>query len=195
MKTPVLGMFFLCGVSILRGQATPTASRSFDLQAGGGVSLVDPDYYPRRFKGGALYATMDFGNHFGAEIDFHQAKDPEGVAFERTYEVGVRYHRTYGRFAPYAKGLYGRGIFQYVFDTYSSTGAVLTRVAGPSLAYNEFVAGAGTDFQLLRYLNLRVDYEYQTWKSFQPKGLTPQVLTFGVAYHFPGGLAKGSRFK
>ncbi len=195
MKTPVLGMFFLCSVSMLRGQATPTASRSFDLQIGGGYALVDSDYYTQRFRGGAIYATVDFGNHFGAEVDFRDAVPPQGPGYEKTYEIGARYHRTYGRFEPYVKGLYGRGVFQYVFDTYDSTGVVIARQAGPSLAYNEFVVGGGTDYRLLRFLNLRADYEYQTWKSFEPHGLTPQALTFGVAYHFPGGMAKGNRFK
>jgi hypothetical protein len=70
-----------------------------------------------------------------------------------------------------------------------------TTVLG-SLAYNEFLAGGGVDYRLLRFLNVRADYEYETWRGFSSTGgLTPQLLTIGVAYHFPGGLAKGRRFK
>ena len=31
--------------------------------------------------------------------------------------------------------------------------------------------------------NLRVDFESQRWLSFPPHGLTPNVFSFGIAYH------------
>lgn len=186
MKTKVFGLMFATGFSSLMfGQASPTASKTFDLQAGAGLNLADSDYGSKVYRGAAVYATLDFSSHFGGEIDFHQATSQLDKTYERTYEIGVRYHRTYGRFVPYAKGLYGRGVFNFVF------GDVLLA----SLAYNEFALGAGTDYRLLPWLNLRADYEYQMWHNFPPNGLTPQVLTLGAAYHFPGELKKGERFR
>jgi hypothetical protein len=197
MKRSVLGASLLVfGSAALYGQATSTASRRFDLQAGGGFTIVKSDYYPQAFKGGAVYATLDFTYHFGAEIDFRQADASQDPTYERTYEIGGRYHREYGRFEPYAKGLYGRGVFNFVDDTYDPvTGKMTSSKVVANLAYNEFAVGGGTDFHVLPWLNVRADYEYQIWHSFPPHGLSPQVLTFGVAYHFPGGLKKGRRFK
>jgi hypothetical protein len=185
MKTSVFGLLFLFFSGFLQGQATPTASKTFDLQVGGGFVLDHGDYGNEWSRGGGVYATLDFSPHLGAEIDFRQADYPSSAQYERTYEVGARYHRTYGPFSPYAKGMYGRGVFNFVYN-----GLVVA-----NLAYNEFVFGGGTDLAVLPWLNVRADYEYQMWHSFPPKGLSPQVLTIGVAYHFPGGLQKGRRFR
>ena len=173
------------GPLTLHGQATSTASRRFDLQAGGEFVYGSSDYYPQKFKGAGVYATLDFTKHLGAEIDFRQADSPVDAGYERTYEAGVRYHRNYGRFVPYVKGMYGRGVFNFIYDN-----QVIA-----NLAYNEAVIGAGTDYRLLPWLNLRADYEYQRWFKFSSTGLSPQMVSVGVAYHFPGGLQKGRRFR
>ena len=156
--------------------------------------MVKSDYYPQTFRGGAIYATLDFKPHFGVEVDFRLAKAQQDPAYEKTYEVGARYHRTYGRLSPYGKVMYGRGVFNYVDDTYDSKGNITSSVVLANLAYNEFAFGGGADFRVLPFLNVRGDYEYQMWRSFPVNGLTPQLLTIGVAYHFPGGLRKGRRF-
>jgi hypothetical protein len=186
MKTSVFGFFLVaCSFGSLHAQAAPTASKRFDFQAGGGFVLDYSDYGTRAYRGVAAYTTLDFSTHFGGEFDFHQANSPVDKTYERTYEMGGRYHRAYGRFSPYAKVMYGRGVFNFVTD-----GQVVA-----NLAYNEIVFGGGTDFRVTPWLNVRGDYEYQMWHSFPPNGLTPQLLTFGIAYHFPGGLKKGERFR
>jgi opacity protein-like surface antigen len=186
MKTRLAGLaFLLCGAGVAFGQASATATRTLDLQVGGGFNLANSDFETNNmFRGGTIYASADFRHHLGAEIDFHQANSPTDSVYERTYEIGASYHREYGRFVPYGKVMYGRGVFN--FPTFGTIQA--------NLAFNEFSFGGGVDFHLLRFLNLRGDYEYQDWHSFKPNGLTPQVLTIGVAYHFPGGLGKGHRF-
>jgi opacity protein-like surface antigen len=185
MKTPVAGFaILLCFAGVAWGQAVPTATRGVDLQVGGGFVLDHSDFETKMFRGGAFYASADFQHHLGVELDFHQANSPTDTVYERTYEGGVRYHREYGRFVPYGKVMYGRGVFN--FPTFGTIQA--------NLAFNEFSFGSGADFHLLSRVNLRADYEYQDWHRFQPNGLTPQVLTIGVAYHFPGGLGKGRRF-
>lgn len=163
------------------GQATSTADRRFDFQAGGGFTLIRPDY-SGYIKGFALYTTLDFSSHFGGEFVFHQGRSSNGNKIaERTYEIGPRYYRTYGRYKPYVKAMYGRGVFNFPYDE-------------ANLAYNLFAAGVGVDYALLDRVNLRADYEYQHWLSFQGSGLTPMLFTVGVAYHFPGRLERGQHY-
>jgi hypothetical protein len=169
-----------CASSLLHAQAKYTASRAGDLQVGVDFVAGQSDY-DGTLKGVGLYTTFDFTNHFGAEFDLHQANMPEYQEYERTYELSGRYYRNYGRLAPYVKGTYGRGVLNF-------------KLGQANLAYNLFAIGGGADFRLTRYLNLRGDYEYQFWSSFPPNGLTPQLLTIGVAYHFPGGLRRGKHY-
>lgn len=185
--TSGLGSLILLSVTVpVLGQAAATASKRYDLQVGAEFVLNHSDYQNTNlFKGFGAYSTLDFTSHFGAEIDFHQADSSQTPQYERTYEIGGRYHRSYGRFYPYVKVLYGRGVFNFTYN-----GAVVA-----NLAYNESVLGAGTDIDLLPWLKLRADYEYQTWFGFPPQGLSPMLFSVGVAYHFPTELKKGRRFK
>ncbi len=184
-KAMVLGFCILGSVAAAAcGQATTTASRTFDLQAGVDYVYDKSDYYPTAEHGYGIYSTLDFRPHFGAEVDFRQANESDH-SYERTYEIGGRYFRNYGRLTPYLKALYGRGVFNFIYNG--------TAVA--NLAYNEYSLGGGVDYRVLPYLNIRGDYEYQNWFGFPAHGLTPQLVTIGVAYHFPGGLKRGQRFK
>ncbi len=156
----------------------PTATRAGDLQVGVGYSSANSDYIPARVQGFALYSSFDFLNHFGVEVDFHQLNQSGGDLYERTYEAGGRYIRHWGRATPYIKGLFGRGVLNYP-NNYAN------------LAYNMAVGGGGMDIGVHKRFNIRLDAEYQTWFSGAgiPNGLTPLVLTGGVAYHFgPGKL-------
>lgn len=167
--------------TFLNAQATATASRVVNLQAGATFNLADSDYVPSALKGFGFYSTFDFKYHFGAEVEFHQLNDPnsEQHIYERTYEVGPRYVMHFGRLVPYAKLMVGRGVFNFP-PSPSDPGR------GPvaNLAYNIWAAGVGADYKLRPSINLRVDYESQYWISFPPHGLTPQVFGIGVAYHF-----------
>ena len=162
----------LGGASSLHAQATPTASRAGDLQVGLGYSLAKPDYGQQSYQGFAAYADFDLRSHFGLEAEFHQVSGPSGQqSFQRTYELGGRYLRSYGALVPYLKAMAGRGDFNYPFgDT--------------DLAYTLFAGGVGVDYKLSPSLRLRGEYELQRWSGFAPSGLNPQILTFAVAYHF-----------
>jgi opacity protein-like surface antigen len=159
------------------GQAEPTATRSGDLQVAGTFSLADSDYSVNRFRGYGGFASFDFRYHFGVVAEFHQLNDPVGslATYERTYVAGVRYVLHYGRLRPYAKGVFGRGVFNY-----PKVGPGL----GANIAYNVAAVGAGADYSLTRSISLRADYEYQEWLGFPPHGLTPQILEIGAAYRF-----------
>ncbi len=166
------------GTPILLAQSLPTAKRRADLQIGGGF-VIDNSDYSVTIKGFAFYTTLDLTSHLGGEFVIHQANSYTGDSFyERTYEIGPRYHREFGRFSPYVKAMYGRGVFNYPNNV-------------ANLAYNMFAAGGGMDVKVKPWLNVRGDFEYQDWLSFPPRGLSPTVITIGVAYHFPGELRRG----
>jgi len=155
-------------------QGNSTISRVGDLQLGGGYTSANSDYLTNRINGYTIYGDFDFFHNLGVEVDFHDVSDSPSKLYERTYEVGVRYVRHYGRLGPYAKILVGRGVLGFPDDN-------------ESLAYNLYALGGGIDIAILPRINIRGDYEYQNWHSFQPNGLTPQLVTFGIAYHFPSG--------
>jgi hypothetical protein len=164
--------------AVAHGQRLPTATKLLDIQAGGEFVYGNSDY-GRKLKGYGGYATVDFKPHFGLVLDFHQANGTD-LVYERTYEVGGRYVRHYGKWNPYAKLMYGRGVFNFPpLDP-------LHRSSG-NIAYNLGAIGGGADYKLRRSINLRGDFEYQEWKGakpFLPNGLTPYLASVGVAYHF-----------
>ncbi len=185
---PVIGRMLLliciAGASAphLNAQATPTAESAGDLQIGAMFNLASPDYFPEKFTGYGGYTTFDFRYHLGIEGEFHQINDSNSTrdVYERTFEIGPRYVLRHHRYNPYAKLLYGRGVFKYPSEE-DNTGKI-----GPTatIAYNIGAIGAGLDYRVLPGLNARVDYEYQRWFGFPPHGLTPQILSIGVAYRF-----------
>lgn len=193
---PVL---FLAGSLLAHGQAGSTASRAGDLQVGGLFTIAQSDYTSNNIRGMGFYADFDFRGHYGVELNFHQLNDPNSDLYERTYEVGGRYVRHYGRFAPYAKVMYGRGVFNspvysyYVpvacpVSTPSCTGTTIV-TTNFNLAYNMLAFGGGIDYSILPRIKVRADYEYQMWNSGPglTNGLSPQLMSIGVAYHFPAG--------
>lgn len=156
-------------------QATYTASRAGDLQLGGQVVFAQSQYQFQaiRLTGGGLYATFDWREHFGAEIDFRQANGNNGDnTYERTYEIGGRYVPLHFHgLAPYAKAMYGRGVYNYPHDV-------------ANLAFNLYSLGGGLDYRLTSSINLRADYEHQSWLSVPLQNPQPNLFSVGVAYHF-----------
>jgi len=166
--------FLLGGTTALLAQAAPTASRAGDLQIGIGYTLASPGYFPQHFQGGAANADFDFRPHLGIEAEFHQVNSPSGnQSYERTYEIGARYFRTYGPLVPYVKGMIGRGIFNYPFGQ-------------ANFAYTMYAAAAGADLKVRPWLNVRGEYEFQKWSGFTNGSIDPKLVTIGVAYHFGG---------
>ena len=170
----------LSSATLLLAQASPTASRAGDLQIGGGFSSAASDYGDR-FNGAMGYADFDFKEHYGVEAAFHFVRQGNGAPlYEKTYEIGGRYVRHYGRFAPYAKLLVGRGVFNFP----ACPPPANQSIACANLAYNMYALGAGTDVHVRPWLNVRGDFEYQSWPGFPPNGLSPMVVSIGAAYHF-----------
>lgn len=160
--------------SLVRAQSLPTASRLADLQIGGGFVFARSgfNFTPIHLVGESGYATVAVRPHWGGEFDFRNAKaTQDSTIYERTYEIGPRILITRGRITPYAKVMYGRGVYNFSRNI-------------ANVAYNMYTFGYGADFQILRSINLRGDYEYQNWAGFPLGTLHPSVITIGVAYHF-----------
>jgi opacity protein-like surface antigen len=157
-----------------RAHALPTATRAGDLQLGAGLELGSSNYNfnTSHLLGPAFYATFDVRSHWGVEASFHNSKSSlDSTVYERTYEIGPRLYVLRGGFAPYAKAMYGRGVYNF-----SNSVA--------NIAYNIYTVGGGADYRVTRSLNVRGDYEYQTWPGFPLATLHPSVVTIGVAFHF-----------
>ena len=166
--------FLLGGTSLLCAQAIPTASRSGDAQIGVGYSMARPDYSQQNLQGFAIYGDFDFTPHIGIEAELHQVFSINSdQSFQRTYDIGGRYFRTYGLVAPYVKAMIGRGNFKYPFSQTEP-------------GYTMYAGGIGADVRLGPYLRVRGEYEVQKWAGFTNGGLTPQLVTIGVAYHLAG---------
>ncbi len=138
------------------------------------------DYSRSRFDGYGFYADLDFRSGLGAEAEYHYITDgdPNTHVYERTYEIGAKYSRHFGRFIPYGKAMVGRGVLNYPYNI-------------ANLAYNMIAFGGGSDIRLSRHYNARVEFEYQDWFNFSKSGysaandgLTPTLLSAGFAYHF-----------
>jgi opacity protein-like surface antigen len=180
-------------------QSDAPVTRIGDLQLGAGYSSVKGDYGTKNLSGFNIYASFDFKSWLGIEADFRDASaHDDTLIYERTYEIGPRFIHRYGRFTPYAKFLIGRGVFNYPprcldkttfqpTDCHSSNVDPSTTGASANLAYNMYALGGGVDVRATRRINVRVDYEYQTWLSFAAHNLSPQAISIGAAYHFGGG--------
>ncbi len=157
-----------------REPALPTATRAGDLQLGGGFVAGNSDYNFSNtlLTGGAFYTTFDVRSHLGAEANFRQTQSSkDSTVYERTYEFGPRVYLDRSGVAPYAKVLYGRGVYNF----HNSVANV---------AYNMYTFGGGMDFLVTRSFNVRADYEYQNWVGFPLGTLHPTIVTLGVAFHF-----------
>ena len=155
----------------------PLAGR---LTVGVAFSNARSDYTPKRLSGITGYATFTPTRHIGVEADarFLTLGTPNDFG-ERTYMAGPRFIYRKHRLEFYAKGLAGIG--QTV-----AQGLYIMTNAVPSTSFAA-AFGGGVDVRRPGKLTVRAfDYEYQDWPNFASdfggKGLTPSVLTFGVAY-------------
>ena len=186
-KRVLLLLSLVGSAPLLHAQASATASRAGDALLGGGYTTAASDYGVR-FTGYHIYGDFDFTQHIGVEAKYNYVDAPSpSILYERTYEIGARYFRTYGPLVPYARVMIGRGVFNYppCFGPPADQS-----VACANLAYNEASGGFGTDVKVRQWLYVRADLEFQHWFSFKgtptsaPDSLAPQLFSIGAAYHF-----------
>jgi opacity protein-like surface antigen len=176
LKNLTLGSlaFVLSLAQFAHAQAAPTATAKTNIQVGAGFTYARTDYGQKGDKGITGFADYDIGLHWGIEGDIHYASisTPNGVS-ENSYLIGPRYIYRYHRFKLYGKGLIGAGHLEIPL--------------APNISRSEtdfvFAGGGGLEYLAPRHITIRaVDFEYQHWDYSD--GLTPAVLTFGVAYRF-----------
>jgi hypothetical protein len=160
-------------------QATFTAERRLTVQVGAIISIADSglpantSILYKRIVGGGVYGTFDPHPRLGGEAIIRQMYG--GNIGERSYLAGPRYYRPIRRYTPYAKVLFGRGTFKFP----GNIGELSLPIIAP---------GVGVSYRTSSTFQIRVDYEHQSWLGFDrkvtnfPGGLSPQVLSFGVAY-------------
>ncbi len=78
------------------------------------------------------YFNYDFKPHLGVEGEFHFIKDGPSNIYQKTYEIGGRYYSTYGKWVPYGKVLYGRGVFNFASGGVTYANLAYNLVAGES---------------------------------------------------------------
>lgn len=192
-----LTLFFCTAAAVAAcAQAGPTASRAADVQLGVTFASANSNYTQDvynltqpvgsdQWKGFGAYADIDFRYHFGAEFDYHHVTGSDAILSESTYEAGLRYLFPVRRFVPYGKVMIGRGIFNFAAQDANGKSYEIA-----NLGYTTETFGGGLDLKLTPGLHIRAfDYEYQHWNNFPPKSLSPQVISFGVAYHFHGPMS------
>jgi hypothetical protein len=126
-------------------------------------------YGEQKLVGVSGFVDVDTIRRFGIEaegrwLEFHQTNDVHA----ETYSIGPRYHMTFGRFQPYAKGMAGIGNFNFINN----------------LAYGRYLvvtAGGGADYTLNRRIHIRVaDVEYQYWPQFTFSSMTSLGVSTGI---------------
>ena len=126
-------------------------------------------YGPRKMLGVAAIADLDTKRRMGIEgeaqwLIFHQTANVHTT----TYLIGPRYHMTFGRWQPYAKGLIGLGQFNYPYNLGTDNDLVIA-------------PGAGVDFRLTKRVRIRIaDFEYQIWPQFNYGTLSSYGLSTGI---------------
>ena len=161
----------------LQAQASATATGNA-LSVGLSYQNIDPDYGPVRASGIGLFANYDFSRFVGVTAEVNLQTALSTVVFpERTYLVGARGEYHSGPYMVYAKVLVGGAS-----ASNNSDNPNLLNAPG---SYPLYAYGGGLEIRLDHHINLRaIDFEQQQWLEYHPNGLTPGLLSFGVAYRF-----------
>ena len=93
----------------LRAQAVYTATRSTRIEAGAGVSLIQPQYVPDNVYGISGWADYDFSKWLGVEFAAHLSVLTKDDYAETSYEIGPRGLYHWHKYTGYAKLLLGLG--------------------------------------------------------------------------------------
>jgi hypothetical protein len=165
----LLAVFFLTPRAAFCQVAPSGDAGGYNLTVGATATGDYLEYGSRKMLGVAAIADLDTKRRIGLEgeakwLMLHQTANVHAT----TYLAGPRYHFTFGRFQPYAKGLIGFGQFNYPYNFGTD---------------NDFVIepGGGLDFRVTKRLRIRVaDFEYQIWPQFHYGTLTSYGLSTGI---------------
>jgi len=165
--------------SAAHAQAMPAATRPGLLQAGITLSDANTDELQKRIAGASAYATFDFNEHLGVEADIHLLNfdTPQDFA-EESFLIGLRYvDRIHERYEPYIRAQAGIG------KTIAQEPYVALGTPGTPGTYGAYAFAGGLDIRIPYNLTVRaIDYEYELWPGFKPNGLSPSIVSVGIAY-------------
>ncbi len=170
-------------------QASPTASRAFELSAFGGVSGVYTglaDGKNLSITGGVdLGFRSFFGVHPALEVRGMYPVDSGELVDEKNVVGGIKVYKRFRRFTPYGDVLFGRGLIKYINGYIDPTGTI-EYLQNPS---NVLSGGGGVDFSLTDRFSIKADGQYQRYNSpVTTSGhLYSKPLTLAVVYKFNFG--------
>ena len=157
-------------------QAMPAVVRPIQIQVGAGFSFAEPDYGIVYAKGFTVYGDATYHHFLGLEAEMHYNSifTPTDIG-ENTYMIGPRVSLIHQDWVNiYGKALGGIAAFEYQKGTYPNP---------HTDTYGAFGVGGGIDLDVSRHMTIRaIDIEQQWWPGYADHGLTPFVVTFGVAY-------------
>lgn len=178
------------------GQASPTATATFQLAAFGGATGVYTGIGNARNL--SITAGVDatirpfFGFFPSLEVRGTYPVDSGAVVGEKNVLAGLAFERHLGRVHPYGDVLVGRGAMQFVVP-----------YANPSdtVVYEETVStvlspGAGVDFFVSDRFALKADFQLQHYNTpvTASGSVFAEALTLGLVYRLPfDGLGHGRR--
>jgi hypothetical protein len=169
-------------------QSRKTADRSSEIDAFGGFTYLDSDYYdPRNNFGVTLGAdyTYFIKRYRGLIIPSFQVRGtitPGPADSQKTISGGLKLATTYRRLHPYGDFLFGNGIITFPIPPNAPPG--IYRVRDSSAVYTY---GGGLTYDLKPSWSVMADYQRQSWDlgNNPPDRLHPQGVTVGVVFHIP----------
>lgn len=173
-------------------QARKTAERSAELDAFGGFTYLNNDYYAPYDNFGVTLG-VDY-THFikrfhGLIIPSLQLRGtitPGESVSEKTIGGGLKLATTYHRFHPYGDFEMGLGVINFPLPPNPVPGT-LYRIRDSSAIY---IYGGGITYDIKPAWSLMLDYQRQHWDlgaapPAPPDRLNPQALTLGVVFRVP----------
>ncbi|WP_263382210.1 hypothetical protein [Granulicella arctica] len=176
----------------VQGQSRITADKAAGLDAFGGFTGLDNDYYgPDKNYGVTLggdytHYIKRFRGLIVPAFEVRGTVTPGGTVGERTLEGGLKLGTTFRRLQPYGDFMIGNGVITFPLPAVVEPG-VTYRTRDSSFLY---IYGGGLTYDLGPRLSLLVDYQRQYWdlgKSGRttPDRFYPQAVTLGVLYRIP----------
>lgn len=187
----MLAVTFMTASLTAAGQSAPSAVKGgWPLAAGGGISVMNPD-----FGHGAMVGITAYGDYvpqwvpkwlYGIGLDaeardlsFHRSASQANLRQDTIGGGAIYFWMHYQNFHPFIKALGEFGNFE--FEPFPGDRNHNSRTLG--------VLGGGAEYHVQGNIWVRGDYEYQYWPSMfyfsnPPNSAQPQGFTVGVQYHF-----------
>jgi opacity protein-like surface antigen len=166
----------------LAAQAKSPYSKIFDIYAFGGYVNANPAYASSLYRNNGVSGGLQVAHHFDilhvdTALEARVTISTGPAIREDTYLFGLHAEHPFFHYLhPYATGLAGPGTLHFNFTNPNGY------QGDNSIVYSY---GGGLDLDLTSTFRLKADYRSEYWTIGHYQTFAPQVLTFGVTYHFP----------